>query len=258
MKKTRKISQTVRIAVLSLLAVLFALPVIMTAVNSFSFGESSFTFKGYSELFVSDFGYIHYLLNSVLYASIITVISISISLPLGFVFAKIPFKGRDTLFFVYIVVMMLPFQATLLSSYIQLREFNMLNTPLALTVPMIFSPFATFFFRQSMKNIPNEFIDFASLETSSVFKVFRHIIIPHIKPAIVSLAILIFCESWNMVDQGRMFSMDNESIQPLSVMLSQIPENLSFVGATVYMLPIIVVFCLFRETLEDSMENYSF
>ena len=255
MKKSTKI---IRLTVLALLSILFILPVVMTVINSFTYGESKFTLQAYWELFVTNFTYLDFFWNSVIYATLITLVSITISLPLGFVFAKIPFKGKDTIFFIYIVVMMLPFQATLLPNYIQLRDFNMLNTPLALTIPMMFSPFAVFLFRQFIKNIPNELIDCTALETTSVFKTFRYAVIPQIKPAIVSLAILIFCESWNMVEQALIFSMENDEIMPLSVMLSEIPSDVSYAGGAVYMFPIIMLFVMFRETLEESMESYKF
>ena len=254
----KKSTKTIRLTVLSLLSILFVLPVVMTVINSFTYGESKFTLQAYWELFVTNFTYLDFFWNSVIYATLITLVSITISLPLGFVFAKIPFKGKDTIFFIYIVVMMLPFQATLLPNYIQLRDFNMLNTPLALTIPMMFSPFAVFLFRQFIKNIPNELIDCTALETTSVFKTFRYAVIPQIKPAIVSLAILIFCESWNMVEQALIFSMENDEIMPLSVMLSEIPSDVSYAGGAVYMFPIIMLFVMFRETLEESMESYKF
>ena len=255
MKKTAKY---IRLTVLSLLSVLFVLPVVMTAINSLSYEESHFTLRAYWELFVTNFTYLDFFWNSVIYATLITVVSIAISLPLGFVFAKIPFKGRDAIFFVYIVVMMLPFQATLLPNYIQLREFNMLNTPLALTLPMMFSPFAVFLFRQFIKNIPNELIDYTMLETSSVFKTFRYAVIPQIKPALVSLAILIFCESWNMVEQALIFSMENTDIYPLSVVLGDLPADVSYAGGVIYMFPIVMLFIMFRDSLETSMESYKF
>ncbi len=249
---------TVRLIVLLLLSLLFVFPVVMTLINSLRYGESVITLRQYWELFVTNFTYLDYFWNSVIYASLTTAVCIIISLPLGFVFAKIPFKGRDTIFFIFILVMMLPFQATMLPNYIQLRDFHMLNTPMALTIPMMFTPFAAFLFRQFIKNVPNELIDCTALETSSVIKTFRYAIIPQIKPAIVSVAILIFCESWNMVDQAIIFSMENDDILPLSVMLSEIPADVSYAGGAVYMLPIIMLFVLFRETLESSMESYKF
>ena len=254
MKKVR-FSAVLRLIILAVLAVIFVIPVVSTALKSFSF-ESHIGLGQYWELFVTNFTYLDFFWNSVLYAAAITAVSIAVSLPLGFLFAKVNFKGRDSLFFVFILVMLLPFQATLLPNYIQLRDFNMLNTPLALTIPMMFSPFAVFLLRQFMKTIPNDLIDYTLLETSSVIKTFRYAILPQIKPAIVSLAILIFCESWNMVDQALIFSMENEKIMPLSVILSDIPENVRYAGGTVYMFPIIILFVMFRETLEESMEAY--
>jgi multiple sugar transport system permease protein len=254
-RKRRPIGSIIRLILLGIFALLFVIPVISTAVKSFSF-EGRIGLKQYWELFVTNFTYFDFFWNSVIYAAAITVVCIAISLPLGFLFAKVNFKGRDSLFFVFILVMMLPFQATLLPNYIQLRDFKMLNTPLALTVPMMFSPFAVFLLRQFMKTIPNDLIEFTLLETSSVVKTFRYAILPQIKPAIVSLAILIFCESWNMVDQALIFSMENDKIMPLSVILSEIPENVKYAGGTVYMFPIIMLFVMFRETLEESMEAY--
>ena len=254
MKKARKIL-TLRLVILGFFAVIFAIPVITTAIESLSF-EGKIGLKQYWELFVTNFTYSDFFRNSVFYAAAITVISVVISLPLGFLFAKIRFKGRDSLFFVFILVMLLPFQATLLPNYIRLRDFKLLNTPLALTLPMIFSPFAVFLLRQFMKSIPDDLIDFTLLETSSVFKTFRYAILPQIKSALVSLSILIFCESWNMVDQALIFSMENDKILPLSVMLSELPENVRYAGGTVYMFPIIMLFVMFRETLEESMEAY--
>lgn len=254
----KKSAKTIRLVILSALSALFVLPVVMTVISSLRYSESALTLRQYWELFVTNFTYLDFFWNSVIYAALITAVSIIISLPIGFVFAKLPFRGRDSLFFVYIVVMMLPFQATLLANYIQLRDFRMLNTPLALTVPMMFSPFAVFLMRQYMKNIPNDIIDYTSLETSSVFRLFRYAVIPQIKPAIVSLAVLIFCESWNMVEQALIFSMENEGIHPLSVMLAKLPEDVSYAGGAVYMFPIIMLFVLFRETLEESMESYRF
>lgn len=254
MKETLK---AVRLTVLSALAMLFSLPVIIMFIKSFFYG-GRISLRQYWELFTTNYTYLNYFWNSVIYAAAITAVCIVVSLPLGFIFAKVNFKGRDTIFFVYIIVMMLPFQATLLTNYIQLRDFNMLNTPLALTVPMIFSPFAVFLFRQFMKNIPDDLIDYTILETSSVFGLLRYAILPQIKSAVAALAVLLFCESWNMVEQALIFSMSNEDIMPMSVMLGKIPDEVSYAGGVVYIFPILILFLMFRDALETSMESYKF
>lgn len=251
----KRISNILRILIIAMFALIFAYPVIMTAIKSFVY-NGKIGLEQYWQLFVVNYTYLDFFWNSVTYATVTTVVCITISIPLGYVFAKIPFKGREALFFLFIVVMMLPFQATSLPNYIQLRDFGMLNTRYALTVPMMFSSFAVFLLRQYMKNIPNELIDCTMLETNSVFKTFRYAVLPQIKPAIVSLAILIFCESWNILEQALIFSMDNDEIMPLSVVLSELPQDVSFAGGTVYMFPVLALFVLFRETLESSMEEY--
>lgn len=254
MKKNKALLTTV----LGVPALLFVMPIVMTAIKSFSYGECKLTLLQYWELFTTNHTYLDFFWNSVWYSGIITVVCILLSLPLGFVFAKLRFKGRNAVFFIYIIVMMLPFQATLLPNYIQLRDFNMLNTPLALTVPTMFSPFAVFLFRQSMKNIPDELIDYTLLETSSVFQVFRYSVLPQVKSSIAALSVLIFCESWNMVEQALIFSMDNKDIYPLSVVLGDLPEDVSYAGGLVYMFPILMLFLAFRKPLETSMESYKF
>lgn len=242
-------------ALLAALGTMFFLPVAATFLKSLIYeGRPSFT--EYWELFTTNHAYFRYFWNSVMYAAVITVASVGISLPIGFVFAKIRFKGAKVLFFIYILVMLLPFQATLLPNYIQLRDFGFLNTPLALTLPMIFSPFAVFLMRQFMMSVPDELIDYTQLETSSALKIMRYAVLPQIKSGAAALAVLIFCESWNIVEQALIFSMNNSEIYPLSVRLSELPENVTGAGGAVYMFPILMLFLIFRKSLETSMENY--
>lgn len=244
------------VIILSVLAFIYIIPVIMTIMKSLQYGEYRLTLRQYLELFVTNHTVMRYFWNSVLYASLITFFCIVLSFPLGFLFAKVTFKGRDALFFVYIVVMLLPFQATLLPNYIQLRDMDILQTRYALMLPMIFSPFAVFLFRQFMIGIPNDVLEYTTLETSSIVQLFRYVVIPQAKPAIVALTVLIFCENWNMVEQAIIFASESPEIMPLSVVLAQLPENVAYAGATIYLYPVLVIFLLFRETLENAMEKF--
>ena len=241
-------------AVYIILGGLFFLPVAGTFLKSLIFNSKPSLLE-YWELFTLNHAFFHYFDNSLIYSLSITAVSLLISLPLGFVFAKISFRGSKALFFAYILIMLLPFQATLLPNYIQLRSFNMLNTPLALTLPMMFSPISVFLLRQFLKNIQDELISCAQLETSSALKMLRHVILPQALPAIAALGVLIFCESWNIVEQALIFSMDNGGIHPLSVKLSELPENVASAGGIVYLFPILALFTLFREALEKIPER---
>jgi multiple sugar transport system permease protein len=241
---------------LGLAAAAYAVPVVITVAGSFQYDGSIFTLRQFGELLITNNTVLRHFWLSAGYASVITVFCVAISFPLGFFFAKARFWGRDALFFAYILVMMLPFQATLLPNYIQLRDFDLLGSPMAIVLPMIFSPFAVFLFRQFIKGIPDDLLEYTLLETSSAGKLLWYIVVPQVKAAAVALAVLIFCECWNIVEQALLFLSDNQSIMPLSVMLSRLPEDVAFAGATMYMVPVIAIFFLFRESLQTSMEKY--
>lgn len=238
------------------LALVYLFPVIVTVFKSLQYGDSLLTLRQYVELLITDYTVLRYFWNSALYAVAITVVCLLVSFPLGFLFAKVKFFGREAVFFIYIVVMLLPFQATLLPNYIGLRDMKLLNTPFALLLPLMFSPLAVFLFRQFIAGIEDQTLEYTMLETSSVLKLLRYVVLPQTKEAVFALAVLIFCESWNMVEQVMIFTANNEDIWPLSVMLGQIPEDVTYAGATVYMYPVLVLFLCFKNVLSKSMEKF--
>lgn len=239
-----------------ILAVLYICPVFATIFQSLSFEGKAGTLGQYVELLITDYTVLRYFWNSALYAICITVVCLMVSFPLGFLFAKVNFRGREVIFFIYIVVMLLPFQATLLPNYIGLRDLKMLNTPFALMLPLMFSPLAVFLFRQFISGIKDEVIESALLETSSVVQILRYIILPQTKEAFFALGVLLFCESWNMVEQVIIFTAERKEWWPLSVMLDEIPENVTYAGAVVYMYPVLVLFLCFGKVFSKSMEKF--
>lgn len=241
---------------LGIMALLYLLPVIVTVGYSLQYGEKRFTMQQYWEFLITDYTALSYFWNSLGYAVIITLLCLVLSFPLGFLFAKVSFRGREALFFLYLVVMLLPFQATLLPNYIGLKELGLLETRLALILPMLFSPFAVFLFRQFMLGIPQEQLEYTMLETNSVFRMLWHVVLPQTKDAVIALTILIFCESWNMVEQVLIFLPKSEKLWPLSVKLSELPEDVRYSGSVVYMYPILLLFLCFRTTFSKSMEKF--
>ena len=255
MKKSISKQRGIQIALL-FIGLVFVSPILVTLVLSLSFENGFPTLKQYGELLITDYTFLKYFWNSVFYSLIITVSSIVLAFPLGFIFAKVKFPGRDALFFVYIIAMMLPFQSTLLPNYIQLRDFGFLNTPYALILPLIFSPFSVFLFRQFMKSVPSELLDYSTIETSSAFQILRYAVFPQVRLVVVALAVMVFCESWNIVEPVVVFLAKNPGIHPLSVKLKELPASVSFSAAAVYMSPILVLFLLFKEALASAMERY--
>lgn len=243
-------------AVFLILAVLYLLPVVMTILKSLRYEDSIFTLRQYVELLITDYTALRYFWNSVFYAVVITAGCLLVSFPLGFLFAKVKFRGREALFFIYIVVMLLPFQATLLPNYIGLRDIGLLDTPGALILSLLFSPLAVFLFRQFIARIEDSTLEYTTLETSSVWKMLWYVVLPQAKDAFFAVGVLIFCESWNMVEQVLIFTAKNEEIWPLSVMLEQLPKDVTYAGAVVYMYPVLVLFVCFRGVFSKSMEKF--
>ena len=243
-------------ALLLFIGIIYVAPIGMTIIQSFSEDGAFPSFGQYDELLVTNYTFLGYFWNSMGYSLSISAVCVFVSLPLGFLFAKVRFWGRDALFFLYIIAMMLPFQATLLPNYIQLNDFGILNTPLALFLPLAFSPFAVFLFRQFIKSVPSELIDYTTLETSSTVRILRYAVFPQIRPAVTALFVMVFCESWNMVEHALIFAANNPDIHPLSVRLGDLPENVTFSAATVYMFPALMFFMLFKETLAASLKRF--
>jgi multiple sugar transport system permease protein len=217
--------------------------------------NNKFAFMQYWELFTINYTYFIYFWNSFFYAAVTTIVCIAISLPLGILFSKIKFKGSGIFFTVIIIVMLMPFQATLLPNYIQLREFSLINTRWSLLLPMFFSPLAVVMLKQFIEKIPQELFDYSYIETSSVINIIRFVILPSIYPAISTLAVLLFCDNWNMVEQPLIFIPENDQLLPLSLKLIELPQNVKFAGAIVYMVPILLLLLITKETIKKFMED---
>lgn len=263
------------------LALLFLMPVFATITNSFmsqkeiiyryenlnssqsnsidfSFIPNKVTISQYYNLLIDKFDYLNMFWNSMEYSISITLLTILFAIPAAYVFAKINFKFKNLIFFIYIIVMMMPFQVTLLPNYIQLKMLNLLNKKIGLILPAIFSPFGVFLLKQFMTYIPDEYIEEVVLESDSIFHILIYAVIPSVKPGIVSLTVLAFAESWNMVEQPLIFL--NDSIkQPLSLALSNIIAstiNISFSASVLYLIPIIIIYSYFEENIIEGLSKY--
>ena len=121
------------------------------------------------------------------------------------------------LFFIYIVVMMMPFQVTLLPQYIVSRDWGIYDTPAALILTGIFSAFGTFILTQILKIMPDDMIEAAKLETGSTLRLLWYVVLPNLRGGIVCLFVLQFTELWNMVAEPLVL-METELKMPLAAM----------------------------------------
>lgn len=162
----------------------------------------------------------------------------------AYVYGKLKFKGRDTLFLVYMVTMLMPFQVTLVPNYLIADKFGLLNSFGAIIFPGIFGAFGVFMLRQFVLTIPYSYIEAAKIDGAGHFMIFMKIILPLIRQGIAALVVLLFADYWNMVEQPLIF-LDDPAKFPLSLYLSQIIQDtrgIGFAASILYMAPMLLIF----------------
>ena len=227
----------------------FALiPIFFTFLNSFMSSEE--IVANYKVVFQSMSGHASegatYMsrMNSLLLTLPIVAGQMIVACLASYSFARYRRKRREVLFFSYIILMLMPFQVTLVPNYMIADTLGILNTVWAIILPGIFSTFAIFLLTKYMRQIPSGYIEAATLDGASEWQIFTNIALPLCKNAIFALTILLFIDYWNMVEQPLVLLTD-ASKQPLSVFLSQINEpelGIAFAASSVYMIPPLLIF----------------
>ncbi|MEG2951117.1 MAG: carbohydrate ABC transporter permease [Clostridia bacterium] len=215
------------------------------------FSPAQFSLRQYYTILVEEPQYLQLFCNSALYGSAILLGQMFVIPMTAFALSRFRFHGRDALFFLVLMLMLLPFQVTMAPSVMTLRALGLLNTPWAVILPMIFSPFYLFLIRQFMIAIPNEIVEAGQMDGAGTFRCFVHVMIPVCRPIIGAAAALSFADSWNMVEQPLVY-LTKPSMQPLSVMFNQMSTDstgIAFAGAALYLLPMLLVYIYFQDDI---------
>lgn len=162
---------------------------------SLSFSLDEFSLTNYTRIF-NNFNIIRNMLNSTIVTVSACFLNCIISSMAAFAFAKIKFPGRDKLFLVYLATLMIPGQVTLIPVFTMMKRLNLINTYIALILPII-NAFGVFLIKQFIEGIPDELIEAARIDGCNTNRIFLNIILPLIKPALVSLTIFTFISCWN-------------------------------------------------------------
>ena len=161
-----------------------------------NFLPKTFYTENYRILF-SDYQIVRWLVNSFVVAGIVMFTNMTFTVTAGYAFARLRFKGRDVMFFVYVGAMMVPLQVRLIPSFIIVKELGWLDTYQGIASIQLIEFFGIFLIRQFMLNFPRELEDAARIDGCNWFRVLWQIIIPNSKPALAALAIFTFTASWN-------------------------------------------------------------
>ncbi|WP_375782074.1 carbohydrate ABC transporter permease [Paenibacillus baekrokdamisoli] len=203
----------------------------------------------YGKILINSPKYLTMFWNSVFMVVPIIIGQTLVSALAAYAFGKLQFRGRESLFLIYVLTMLMPFQVTLVPNYIMADKLGLLNSTNAIILPGIFAAFGVFMLRQSMLHIPYTYIEAAKMDGAGHLRIFYLIIIPMIKPGLAALVVLLFVDYWNMVEQPLIF-LDDPFMQPLSVYLSRIntgEQGVAFAASVLYMTPMVLLF-LYAET----------
>lgn len=285
-KRRRKIFDILVFGFVLLGALLFLLPTVLTLANSFmtsneinanygamlsnmtenkktfistnvnlKFIPDKVTFDQYKAVLIQNSDYLMKFWNSVWLTVPITVFQMAVAILTSYGFSRYPNKFKGMIFFAYIILMIMPYQVTLVPNYLVADKFGLLDTRLSIILPAIFSPFSIFLLTKVMRRIPISYVEAAKLDGAGEFKILTKIYIPLCKGAIVSIAMLVFIDYWNMVEQPIVL-MKESTLHPLSVFLSQINEKdigLAFAIGVVYMIPTVLMFLYGEDYLVEGI-----
>ena len=191
---------------------------------------------------------------SVTYTAI-TLLSASLA---AFAFAKIRFFGNRILLSVYLAMMMIPTQVTMIPLFVIMNKLGLTDTYASVIMPSIFRPFAVFLLVQQMRTIPNDFLDAARIDGAGIFQVYRKIALPLCIPSLATLSITTFMESWNdYLWPLLMLSDKNKMTLPiaLSTLNGQYNTeyNVLMAGSLISMIPIIIIYVIAQKQFKNGM-----
>ena len=211
----------------------------------------------YEQILIKDNTVLQYFINSVVYAAAILAGQALVLPALAYALSKFRFRGREGIFFLIVMLMLLPFQVTMVPNVLTLRFMGLLNTQWAVILPMWFAPFYVFLLRQYMITLPDELLEASSMDGAGPFRSFLWIVIPVCQPVIGAAAALSFAENWNLVEQPLTYLSRKPELMPLSTVFNQLAgENtgFEFAGAALYILPAMLVYFFFQKDILSGIQ----
>ncbi len=288
--KVHKVKQRFKVLLATVIAasfaILFLMPIVLTITNSFmsaaeisaNYGQVFATtdtggktyiaerinlkfipdmvsFSQYITVLLKSPDYLFKFWNSVILVVPIVLFQLLVAAGAAYGFTRYRGRIKEMIFFIYIILMLMPYQVTLVPNYLVSDWLSILDTRWAIWLPGIFSPFAVYLLAKYMRRIPASVMEAAQIDGAGEWQIFRSICMPLCKSALCSIAILLFIDYWNMVEQPLILLADQEK-HPLSVFLSKINEGevgLAFAVATIYMVPPILIFLYGEDYLVEGI-----
>ena len=195
--------------------------------------------------------------NSVLLTVPIVAGQLFTALLASYSFTRYRRRRREVLFFSYIILMLMPFQVTLVPNYLISDKLGLIDSYASIILPGVFSTFSVYLLTKYMRRIPSSYIEAAKIDGAGEWQIFTKIVLPNCKSAVCAMAILLFIDYWNMVEQP-LIMLSNEEMRPLSVFLAQVnteETGMAFAACALYMVPPLLVFLRGEDYLVEGVSQ---
>lgn len=215
------------------------------------------TLDNYRTLF-QQYGLGRYVFNSLLVSTLATLLSLLFVVPAGYAFAKLRFRGRDAIFQSLIAALVIPGQIGMLPLFLELKAMGMVNTYAGALVPWLAGIFGIFMVRQFCLELPTELLEAARIDGAGEGMILRRIVLPVLKPILITLALFVFLGSWNDFMWPLIILADQE-LYTLPVALAALSREhvqdneLMMAGSVVTILPVLVVFLALQRHYLDGL-----
>jgi multiple sugar transport system permease protein len=249
-------------------AAAFLLPVVFIALTSLMTNDQalssklwpeSFQWSNYTEVFSSSPLW-RWALNSAIYASLATIGLLISSIPVAYAFSRLRWRGRDAMFLVVLVALILPPQVTVVPLYVMWAKLGLVGTLWPLIIPNWFGDaFAIFLLRQFFLTIPEEYLDAARVDGCGEFRILTTVVLRMAKPAIAAVALFSILYTWNDFFLPLLYVSENPDNWVTSIGLSQyrnlhqVQWNLTMAATVLVMLPVIAIFFLAQKAFVEGV-----
>lgn len=226
----------------------------------------SWDFSYYKRLFEISIPFSVFFKNSIVISAVITLGMLVHGTLAGYAYARLQFKGKNVMFAMMLITMMVPAQVTIIPLYQMMAGWNLINTSFAVTLPSLFGAaapglsgaFGIFLMRQFFKILPKEMEEAASIDGAGPIRTFVSIMLPQAKAIIASLAIIVFSMSWN--DYFTAFIMINKTEKmplPVGILAIRQPfatgDQFELAAVVLSILPVLLFFLLGQKWIVKSM-----
>ena len=213
------------------------------------------TLKPYIELLFDSPGFFVMFWNSCRQVFPTLLGQLLVGVPAAWAFGRYKFPGKKILFTLYIILMIMPFQVTMVSSYLVLKNLNLMDSSWAIILPGMFSTFPVFIMTKCFKAIPQALMEAASMDGAGVLKIFLRVGLPLGRPGIISAIILGFLEYWNAMEAPQAF-LKNQALWPLSLYMANITVDnagVSLIASLITLMPPLLIFLFGQRYLEQGI-----